>query len=324
MPPDSSNLFRGCAGLVLLLSLLPIIVSAGRSLRGTTLLLPWRWLVAAVFVWTAVFAATMLRPLEPGLADQLWYAAGILGLCPPIAVLGSRRPMSQVWSLFILIPLLLVFAWPACSDWSHRFQSSHWKLEEPMFVGFCLVLVMGLGNFLGTRLGLASLLWSAAQFLVVAPLGPVAKLGMAPDFRTRMWAVLLLIAGVWWGRLRCHLARSARSPLDNLWLSYREAFGLVWGKRLQDRFNFNARNAQTGFRLFRHGFALVDDREIPQPGELTPEQCEFAEYTLRWLLRRFVDPEWIDERLAAGSRSSTSKSDSTHPANPGAGESLAV
>lgn len=324
MPPATQELLRGTVGLLLLTLLLWIACRSRRALLGTTLLLPWRWGLAVLIVWTIAWCGTTFVDSEPGVADQLWYAAGIFGLCPAIAVLGSRRPMSQVWSLFILLPLLLVFAWPAVSDWSHRFQSVPWKLETPMFVGFCLVLIMGLGNFVGTRLGASSLLWSAAQFLVIAPLGPVTRLGIAADSRTRTIALLLLSAGVAWGWYRCRRPLPARTALDFLWLNYRETFGLVWGKRLQDRFNFNARNAQTGFRLFRQGFAIVDSHENPQPGELDLEQQEFAEYTMRWLLRRFVDPEWIDSQLNQLRRSPSSPTDSSHSANFGAGESLTV
>ena len=263
-------------------------------------------------MWLITWSVTQWQPPLPGITDQLWYGAGILGLCPPLAVLGARRPMSRVWSLFILVPLLLVFAWPAVSDWSHagwqhRFAQA-WTLEEPMFAGFCLILVMSLGNYLGTPLGLSGLLWSAALFLVVAPLCPSVSRHLPTATRSRSLAVLMLSAAVWWGWLRCRSSVPTRFALDHLWLSYREAFGLVWGKRLQERFNFNARGANMGFRLFRHGFAIVDEQETPQPGGFTPDQREFAEYTLRWLLRRFVDPQWIDSKLAAATQRESSES----------------
>lgn len=303
MPHVNAETLLSWLGLVAFLSLIPLWWWIRRPLGETTLLLPWRWGGATLAFWLVVWTLCQWTPPLRGIADQLWYSAGIVGLCPPLAVLGARRPMSRVWTPFILIPLLLVFAWPAISDWSRAGWRHHlaeaWTLEEPMFTGFCLVLVMSLGNYLGTPLGLSGLLWSTALFLVVAPLCPSISRFLPNAVISRTLAVFLLTASVWWGWLRCRLSLPARTPLDNLWLSYREMFGLVWGKRLQERFNFNARGAGIGFRLFRHGFALIDEEEIPQPGDLTPPQREFAEYTLRWLLRRFVDPVWIDSKLAA-------------------------
>lgn len=309
MPTAISDILKFLLGLAALVGVIPLWWSLRRALRGTTLLLPWRWGGVILTFWLAVWCVTRGKPPLRGVGDQLWYFAGILALCPPLAVLGSRRPMSRVWTLFILVPLLLVFAWPMISDWSHagwqqRFEES-WTLEEPMFVGFCVVLLMSVGNYLGTPLTLSGLLWCAATFLVVAPLCPPVGRHLSPALDLRLLAVLSLCASVAWGRLMYSLRTPARTSLDQLWINYREAFGMVWGNRLQERFNFNARSGKVGFRLFRHGFAIVNEQEVPQPGDLTASQREFAEYTLRWLLRRFVDPEWIDVRLVQCTQSSS-------------------
>lgn len=311
MPAEPLRLLIATLGAILLTSVGGLIWRARGACRGTTLLLPWRWSLGALAVWLTAWLATMPAPLAPGIADQLWFAAGVAGLCPPLAVLGARKPMSQIWSVFILVPLLLVFSWPAVSDWSPRFTEQHWQLEEPVCFGFCIVLLMGLGNYAGTRYALTSFLFSLALVLVVLPLCPPVQRTLArwlaagalrwPDhysWYTRALAVLSLGVGAGWGYRAARIRQAVSSSLDALWLRYREQYGLVWAKRLQDRFNYNARNAEAAVRLFPTGFRTTQGEETVPAESLSSEDRRFTEFTMRWLLRRFVEPEWIDIQLA--------------------------
>jgi hypothetical protein len=63
----------------------------------------------------------------------------------------------------------------------------------------------------------------------------------------------------------------------------------------------NEAGTQNGWpqRLELHGFVA---KESAGPHDLSPAHIEQIEHTLRWLLRRFVDPEWIDARLSRPNR----------------------
>jgi hypothetical protein len=85
-------------------------------------------------------------------------------------------------------------------------------------------------------------------------------------------------------------------PFDLLWLDFRDAFGLLWSLRLQERVNAAAKSAGWEIELAWTGF--VDKRPkaaqgiqgISIPQELRP--------VMSGLLRRFVSKEWIAARLA--------------------------
>jgi hypothetical protein len=83
------------------------------------------------------------------------------------------------------------------------------------------------------------------------------------------------------------------SGADRLWRDFQEAFGIVWAKRLLDRINHTARQENWSARLEAQGFLW---NENPTPEERAYTQSRI-DHTLRWHLRRFVDPSWIEERL---------------------------
>ncbi len=68
----------------------------------------------------------------------------------------------------------------------------------------------------------------------------------------------------------------------------------MWARRVLDRVNATALQEAWPVRLQLNGFVPVDPS---RPLSITSEQSGQIEHTLRWLLRRFADPEWIDERI---------------------------
>jgi hypothetical protein len=63
-----------------------------------------------------------------------------------------------------------------------------------------------------------------------------------------------------------------------------------------DRVNFTARQEGWSARLETQGL-VWNPNSTPAQTEHTLKR---ADHTFRWLLRRFVDEQWIDERLAGG------------------------
>jgi len=305
---------------VAIVSSVPAVLAARNRLRKTTLLGAWLWGAVALGIWAVTFFVTeVLGIVSPGVADQMWLASAALLVCPFIAVLGARRPGSRVWGLFIVAPLAVVLDLPAVTAWNRDFHPASLRLEVPMLAGYGLVLLMGAGNYLGTRFALPALFAASAMLLV--PVSMSSLHWLPESFPTRATASLLLGIAVWiaaiamrnaarrGGSLRPspipmdfgELSRAREggvrtaSPFALLWNDFRDLYGIVWARRVLDRVNDAAVHESWPVRLHLHGFAGLDPAHPPS---LAPEQLQQIERTLRWLLRRFVDPEWIDERIA--------------------------
>ncbi len=108
----------------------------------------------------------------------------------------------------------------------------------------------------------------------------------------RSFAGLLLGAAVWAAR---SAARSEVCPggFDRVWNDFRDHFGIVWARRVQDRLNETGRKESWPGRIELHGFLWKDPADVAARESANPK----IEHALRWILRRFVDPEWIDARL---------------------------
>jgi hypothetical protein len=313
---------------VAIVSSVPAVLAARNRLRKTTLLGAWLWGAVALGAWGVTFFVTeVLGVVSEGVADQMWLASAVLLVCPFIAVLGARRPGSRVWGLFIVAPLAVVLDLPAATAWNRDFHPAPLRLEVPMLAGYGLVLLMGAGNYLGTRFALPALLAAAAMLLV--PVSMSSLHWFPESFPARAAATLLL--GIAVGTAAIAMRKAARrgrnlspspipmdfglrraqssrelsragegrvraaSPFDRLWNDFRDLYGIVWARRVMDRVNDAAVHEGWPVRLHLHGFAGLDPAHPPS---LAPDQLQQIERTLRWLLRRFVDPEWIDERIA--------------------------
>jgi hypothetical protein len=279
-------------------TLLPLGLRAHAALRDTSLRLALGWAAAAWLLWLSGGILNMLAlaggAVDEGVADQVWYAAAVVSLCPAVAALGARRPTVRVWTAFVLVPLVLVFSWPAWTVWSDG-RPGPLQIETPLLLGYALVGVMGVGNYVGTRhcaaalVGMAALGWLAASFADA----PFAADRLATDVSMRTGSTFLLVLAAW-------LAQGSASPpadeppgWDRVWGDFRDTFGVVWASRCLDRVNATAEKEAWPVRLDMSGFVWQPDTP-PARRQATTERID---HTLRWLLRRFVDPPWIDRRL---------------------------
>jgi hypothetical protein len=279
-------------GAVSLLGILPVLLRLRGAVRGTTLVAAWNWAIAGWLVWEAAWIFTLF-PVPAAIQDQIWYAAAILGLCPPISVLGAKRPGSRVWAAFVVLPLVLVFAWPAMVGWVHGFPPERLLLETPLLLGYGLVLLMGYGNYLGTRQSLSSLLFAIS----LGWLGWQFADNPDPDqTRQPIIPTLIFVASVIIGRFTTTRTYDDSTNWDRLWREFQELYGIVWAKRIMDRVNFTARQEGWSARLGTQGLVWDANPTPPQ----TEHTMHRVDHTFRWLLRRFVDVQWIDERLAGG------------------------
>ena len=92
-------------------------------------------------------------------------------------------------------------------------------------------------------------------------------------------------------KLRSRLEQ--QSPLDHLWIDFRDCFGIVWAKRILDRMNEVAVTKQWPVQLQLHGLAWEDNVSASEAERISAE----IEQNFRWMLKRFVNNEWIDSYL---------------------------
>jgi hypothetical protein len=279
--------------LLALVTLMPVLWRGRRAVASTTLMAAWRYVSVAALFWAVVSVATLLWPkVDPAIADQLWYIVAVLMLCPLVSVLGARRPVTRVWNWFVIIPLVLVLTFPMVATWSHGVPSERLQLETPAVLGYTLVLVMGVGNYFGTRFTVASLLLAASLLMLVIPFWQSPSQAPSRD-SLRVWATAVLgaaaLTAIWQGRSSHPVGNS----FDRLWIDFRDYFGIVWAKRIQDRINQTAHSENWPVRLEMHGLQPID----PAAQSSLVNDASRVERAFRWLFRRFAEPDWIDERL---------------------------
>ena len=296
-----------------------VLLDGRRSLRGTTLVSVEIWSFLVATAWTLIWVADQCFVTSAPLADHLWYGCAVLALCPPIAVLGSRRPGTRVWTWFILLPMLFALCWPIAALWWQGSELHRLQLETPQLVAFCLVLVMGVGNYCGTTYTASALLYGSAILALV-----ISNWAKSPGWLTdresiRYWCTVVMVVAVI--LLRKSARPTATTKFDRVWFDFFDLFGIVWGRRIQDRVNFIAVHEGLPVRLELHGFVWLPtasdalaatphcesstgDRAPLASSPLSASQVHArVEHILRWLLRRFVDRCWIDERLGSGTGS---------------------
>ncbi|MEX1097012.1 MAG: hypothetical protein WED34_13275 [Planctomycetales bacterium] len=289
-----------CLSLLGLIACWWAIVPARRIAVGTTLTAPWAWLIGGLGMWSAAWAASIAFHASQGLVDRLGYLSAVSLLAPPIAVLGARRPGGAVWGWFVVLPMLCVLGLPAVSGaWWGGEMAGRLRLDAPPLIGFALVLVMGVGNYVGTRFTPAALVYGLALLLQVAPASAFGVNVRPGPLMFRAGATLCLGLAAWLAVRAGRRVPRRQEPLDALWIEFRDLFGVVWAKRSLERVNHSARAQQWPVRLHLDGFAPL---EGPADSRLDRETAKKIEDLLRWLLKRFVDEEWIDRRLARAAR----------------------
>lgn len=294
------------------LSMPPVLWQLRCGLVATSLSRLWGLVLVAWLAWGTAGAASLASDLPAGTLDLLWYSVAILLLLPPIAVLGARRPIDRVWPWFVLLPLACVFAWPVLSALGRGQLPVNWNIEEPMLVAYAIVLVMGTGNYLGLRHTLPALLWIAGLVLLIGPLCPLTANFLPTAPAGRLIATVILAASGWLmlaqAKRRNHSPMSDGLPpdvspgnprenssrVDSLWRDFRDTFGIVWARRVQERFNDMMRQQGHSLRLGIDGLESADGKP-----DVPPDHLSAAESSLRWLLQKFVDREWIEARITA-------------------------
>lgn len=267
------------------------VVRLRPRLAGTTLQTAWLWGVGAVLLVSGSCVWSLGRSAGAvGRADAWWYVTAVVALCPWLAVLGARRPGVRAWTWFVLWPLVAVLGVPVLSvGWS---TSAELEVPAPLLLGYGLVLLMGVGNYVGTRYTLPAALAGLGNCLLVAPLSSFAPAWIEDSAWACTAGSAALAAAVLWAEQVSRFAAIVPPGLDRVWYDFRDTFGIVWARRVLDRVNQRAEAEGWQWRLTDGGLVATT------PAPASPAEDPRIEHTFRWLLRRFVDPDWIDRRLA--------------------------
>jgi hypothetical protein len=272
------------------------------QVRGTTLVAPWCW---SLVVLVSLAASEILIGISgspvPAWAAHLRFAAAMTTFCPVMAVLGAKRPQNLGWQ-FVVFSLLAILCLPIL-EW--LLFGGRSEIHPARFWFLAILIALGALNAVGTRHWLSSLLYCAGQVMLISPFFSAQGLLSQSPAAIAGLAVLVLA----WVTIAAQMPRPqpAATPLDRVWLDFRDAFGVVWAWRVADRMNASASMydwpVMLSWRGFRRSGATgglptgVDTKEA-----IAWEIPQSVEESLRTLLRRFVSSHWIDARLALQAR----------------------
>jgi len=229
-----------------------------RAVRGTTLVGPWMWATAALVAWAAAELAADLSFVGCGNIESLQFAAIAVSFCPIVAVLGAKRPQNVAWN-FVVLSLWAIVALPAAENF---FLHPGQKLSLGDARAWFLWILIGLEliNYSPTRFGIAAALLAAGQVVALSPYLALVHQQLtswAPAAGLVLVGAALLVA--WLAAAREKLTAN---ELDAAWLDLRDAFGLLWGLRLQERINTLAKQNGWDVELTWSGFRSVETGEV--------------------------------------------------------------
>ncbi|HEY2827000.1 MAG TPA: hypothetical protein VGJ04_05310 [Pirellulales bacterium] len=298
-------------------------LGALRRARETTLLAPLIWTLISLSALTAALIAHTNAASHAGVgtSDKFWLLAVCSTFCPLMSLLGAKRPQNRAWQ-FIVFSFWIVAALPTIS--ALILQPAD-PLEVPTLWRWfyaALLLLFGV-NYLPTRFGPASLLATIGEAQLLWPYLPLTSFADSPSFSR---GITLLGAGICvaWATSRIRFAqrrdwRNSAAPLPawtNVWLAFRDMYGLVWGARMLERIESLLQSSNVAAWLQWNGFhspsldanstdhhplrSLQPSSSIitePQQPASLPAAMAAVEPGVRNLLRRFVSNNWIDQRL---------------------------
>jgi hypothetical protein len=266
------------ASIILLLIYLTGFYPIGRATcanRKTTILHTVFWAGGAYLSWTGAVAFDILQK-EPEFGMRAYLALALTGSAS-MAVLGARRPGVGAWN-FVILGLLVVmmFLWL-----ESRLAEDDLILQRIRMVLLASTVTIGVLNYLPTRLAPAAVLLALGCGLEISILTLSTPLALGLETIQSIARVMVaLTPWVAYGRMR----QQSRilSEFDQVWLRFRNSYGLVWAQRLREQFNQSAKNSNWPVILRWQGLRVI-------PGEASPTSEDRVTMlaNLRALMKRF-------------------------------------
>lgn len=151
-------------------------------------------------------------------------------------------------------------------------------------------IAIGVLNYLPTRLA------PAAMFLGLGCAWEILSMSkpelLAVPFAPVHYVSLLAVALVpWVAYARVRWQPLPASEFDQVWLRFRNSYGLVWSQRLREQFNQSAKHSNWPVILRWQGLRMI-------PGESPPSHEDRVAMlaNLRALMKRFEAPEKAKEK----------------------------
>jgi len=274
-----------------------LLVYGRRAVSQTTLVGAWWWALAALVGWSGVELYAALMPLSAaeGRLAPARLTAITLSLCPVVAVLGAKRPQHTAWQ-FVAVTLWGILALPAAEAFFlHRGQQV--EVGDARAWLLWIVILLGPINYVPTRQAAASLAVAAGQALALSPYLALIHRALVPRAEAIGLAICVLGLATAW--LSPRSAQQWANTCDRMWLDFRNAFGLFWGLRIQERVNAAAEQNGWNVELRWNGLRHKGDADARR--EIDPAIESELRSMLKGLLRRFVSSEWIAGRMPVDS-----------------------
>lgn len=283
---------------VCLLVLLWQVLKLRNLTANTTADLPRRFSVAAVLLcFACVCTQWPAFPVTMQARSGLHYFAAVMMLTPFVGILGARRPGMKAWPWFVVVPLIAILQWPSLSQVMSEKATTAISIPTPTLLGFLLVLLMGVGNYFGTINTAAGVICGIAVFLFVLPVSEWALFSNSWCVPTSC-ALLAFAASLLPGRYGALEAEAAieieNADPNQLWIDFRDIYGIVWAKRVMDRFNQFAVREQWDVMLSLDGFVNRSGNAV-ETSVVTNSERPLE--ILCWILRRFVDTPFLRRYL---------------------------
>lgn len=239
-------------------------------------------------------ASQLFQDLIPvGLISRIDYFSTTLLLTPLVSVLGAKKPGVRFWNYFVVIPMLLMLNWPVIVQGVGTHGIQVLNLEPPALMGIFVVLLMVLGNYFGTVFTLPAILYCCGVLISLTPSSQ--SLPQISEFPAMAHCLssLLFVGALFSSRRRYYVSQRDRAGYDRIWLDFRDWFGILWARRVMERLNQTADKEEWSARLTLEGIQWDSEQSL----ECRKQTQEKLDHALRWILRRFVEESWIDDRL---------------------------
>lgn len=282
--------------VVLTVATCGLLLRSRRLVQGTTLVGPWCWMLASLFLIGSTQLAVAFANRGPARAAADWetavlFAAAASSFCPLMSLLGAKRPQDRGWH-FVVLSLWVILVLPVAESLVLR----HGQMPDVHGARswFMLILIaLGIANSLATRFWFPAILFGGGQLLMLADSLPIVRefvdaspviFGFSCCATAAVIATQLAVRGA-----------AVRGSLDAVWRDFRDAFGLLWALRVAEQINLAARSSNWPLSLRWHGF--TDERgQTLDWDSLPPDARKLLRQVVHNLLRRFVSQEWIAAR----------------------------
>ncbi|MCH2211184.1 MAG: hypothetical protein MK110_07765 [Fuerstiella sp.] len=273
--------------LFILSCVLRVIIRIRSSLTGLTARSAAGWAAVACGLVMVSTVMKLLPAVPPAVTSAIHSLASAFLLAPLIDILGARNPGHRAWPWFVVIPMILVLQWPAASQLFSQSPRTPIAVPLPTAGCFILLLTMGAGNHFGTANTTACFTGVIGILLFGVPVtewSPWPGNGYCLASSICLAVTALLVEG--------RLSTVGRNTShEQLWIDFRDIYGLVWAHRVMDRINQFSGREQWNVVMTLEGFQLRNGNTKDGDGLDRPNEV------LRWVLRRFADTEFLDRYL---------------------------